>query len=220
MDGSPQDGAAPTRALRHPIFARVFDRLSHTMERELGRHRKRLLAGLSGRVLEVGAGNGMNFAHYPSTVGEVVALEPEPYLRAKALAAAARAATPVRVLDGVAAPLPFGPSSFDAAVASLVLCTVPDPARALAELRRVVKEGGELRFLEHVRAPGGPKARVQALLDRTGIWPLLGGGCHCSRDTAATIAAAGFQIDELETLVVKPTWDITNPHVRGVARVA
>ncbi len=220
MDGCPQEAAARTPGLRHPIFARVFDRLSRPMERELGRHRERLLAGLSGRVLEVGAGNGMNFAHYPSTVGEVVALEPEPYLRGKALAAAARAPIPVRVLDGVATPLPFGPSSFDAAVVSLVLCTVPDPPRALTELRRVIKQDGELRFLEHVRAPGGPKARVQALLDRTGIWPLLGGGCHCSRETAATIAAAGFQIDELETLVLNPAWDITNPHVRGVARIA
>jgi ubiquinone/menaquinone biosynthesis C-methylase UbiE len=205
---------------RHPIFARFFNRLSRGMERELGPQRERLLDGLRGRVLEVGAGNGMNFSHYPASVAEVVALEPEPYLRAKALEAAARATVPVRVLDGVAAPLPFGPATFDAAVASLVLCTVPDPAGALTEMGRVVKRDGELRFLEHVRAPGPPKASVQTLLDRTRLWPLLGGGCHCSRDTAATIAAAGFRIHELETVVFSPAWDITNPHVRGVARVA
>jgi SAM-dependent methyltransferase len=207
-------------APRHPIFARFFDRLSRAMEREVGAHRDRLLAGLSGRVLEVGAGNGVNFAHYPPSVREVTALEPEPYLRAKALAAAARAAVPVRVLDGVAAPLPFEPATFDGAVASLVLCTVPDPARAIAELRRVLKEDAELRFMEHVRAPNARKARVQMLLDRTGIWPLLGGGCRCSRDTTGTIAAAGFQIFELETLVFGPSWLVTNPHVRGAARVA
>ncbi len=190
------------------------------MERELGPHRERLLVGLGGRVLEVGAGNGMNFSHYPPSVKEVVALEPEPYLRTKAIEAAARARVPVRVLDGVAAPLPFGPATFDAAVASLVLCTVPDPAGALAELQRVVKRDGELRFLEHVRAPGPLKAGVQKLLDCSRVWPLLGGGCHCARDTTATIASAGFRIHELETLVFSPSWDITNPHVRGAARVA
>ncbi|HET6547980.1 MAG TPA: class I SAM-dependent methyltransferase [Solirubrobacter sp.] len=208
--------AAP--AVRHPIFARVFHRVSPSMEKEVGRHRDELLAGLTGRVVEVGAGNGMSFAHYPPSVTEVVALEPESYLRAKAEEAARDARVPVSVRDGVADPLPFEAGEFDAAVASLVLCSVPDQLRALAELRRVVRPGGELRFFEHVRAESPRKARVQAGLDRSGLWPLMGGGCHCARDTVASIEAAGFAVERIRTLAVGPAWSHTNPHVLGLAR--
>jgi ubiquinone/menaquinone biosynthesis C-methylase UbiE len=203
--------------IRHPIFARLFDRLSHWMEAEVGEHRDRLLAGLSGRVLEVGAGNGVNFGRYPDSVEEVVAIEPEPFLRAKAERAAAEAGARFRVEAGVAAPLRFESSSFDAAVASLVLCTVPDLREALVELRRVLKPGGELRFLEHVRSRRSAKARLQRILDGSRLWPLIGGGCHCSRPTIDEIAAAGFRLAELEEVVFGPDWMVTNPHVRGVA---
>lgn len=204
-------------SVRHPIFARFFDRLSRWMEPEVGRHRDSLVAGLTGRVLEVGAGNGMNFIRYPDSVEEVVALEPEPFLRAKAEQAASRAKTRIQVRAGVAAPLPFESSSFDAAVASLVLCTVPDLREALIELRRVLKPGGELRFFEHVRSHHAAKARIQRGFDASGLWPLIGGGCHCSRVTTDEIAAVGFRIAELEELAVGPAWGITNPHVRGIA---
>ena len=138
--------------IRHPIFARFFDRLSRLMEREVGEHRRELLAGLSGRVVEIGAGNGMNFQHYPAGVEEVVALEPEAYLRDKAEQAARGAPVRVTVRDGLADALPLEDGDFDGAIACLVLCTVPDPGRALGELRRVLNPGGELRFLEHVRS--------------------------------------------------------------------
>ena len=207
-----------TTEVRHPVFARCFDRLSRLMEREAGAHREEMLAGLSGRVVEIGAGNGMNLRHYPATVREVVALEPEPYLRARALEAAHAAAVPVRVADAVADELPLEDEGFDAAVASLVLCTVPDPGRALAELRRVLRPGGELRFFEHVRSSTSPKARVQAALDRSGIWPLLAGGCHCARDTVAAIEAAGFVVDRVRDVHIGPSWGFANPHVLGVAR--
>jgi ubiquinone/menaquinone biosynthesis C-methylase UbiE len=207
-----------TDEVRHPIFARIFDRLSGSMEKEVGVHRDELLAGLSGRVLEVGAGNGMNFGHYPATVTEVLALEPEPYLRERAHAAARDAPVPVTVRDGVAHPLPAQDDEFDAAVASLVLCSVPDPDHAVAELRRVVKPGGELRFLEHVRSSRPRKARVQEALDRTGIWPRIGGGCHCARDTVATLERNGFAIDRMRDMDVGPSVVHTNPHVLGVAR--
>jgi ubiquinone/menaquinone biosynthesis C-methylase UbiE len=203
--------------VHHPIFARFFDRLSSVMEPELGPQRDKLLAGLSGRVVEIGAGNGANFAHYPQTVTEVVALEPEPFLRAKAEESARRAPVPVQVRDAVADELPLESASVDAAVASLVLCTVPDPSRALAELRRVLKPGGELRFMEHVRADHALKARVQQTLDRSRIWPLIGGGCHCSRATVATIESAGYTVDEVESLALGPSWFVTNPHVVGRA---
>src|SRR5205085_1211409 len=193
-------------------------RLARVMERDVGEHRDALLAGLSGRVVEVGAGSGTNFAHYPADVTEVVAVEPEPYLREKATEAARRSKVPVVVLDGIADALPLEDSSCDAAVASLVLCTVPDPPAALAELRRVLKPGGELRFMEHVRSPHPRKGAVQERLDRSGLWPLLGGGCHCARDTVATIRSAGFELGALHEFSVGPSWVVTNPHVRGQAR--
>jgi ubiquinone/menaquinone biosynthesis C-methylase UbiE len=204
--------------VRHPIFARFFDRLSRLMEREVGEHRQELLAGLSGRVVEIGAGNGMNFQHYPTGVDEVVALEPEAYLRDKAEETARDASVRVTVRNGLADPLPLQDSEFDAAIACLVLCTVPEPGRALSELRRVLKPGGELRFLEHVRSERPRKARFQDRLDRSGIWPRVGGGCHCARDTLAAIEAAGFQIERSRSLDFGPSWIITNPHVLGLAR--
>jgi ubiquinone/menaquinone biosynthesis C-methylase UbiE len=203
--------------LRHPLFARFFDRLSRVMEKEVGRWREQLLAGLSGRVVEVGAGNGINFSHYPGTVEEVIAVEPEPYLRAKAEAAAQTASVPVSVRPGVADALELEDASVDAAVASLVLCSVPDQGSALAELRRVIKPGGELRFLEHVRSSAPRKARFQSNADRSGIWPLVAGGCHCSRDTVGAIRVAGFDIVQTEDLDLGPSWVITNPHVLGNA---
>jgi SAM-dependent methyltransferase len=206
-----------TTEVRHPIFARVLDRLARLEEREIGQHRDELVAGLSGRVVEIGAGNGMNFAHYPSTVEEVVALEPEPYLRGKAQEAAGRATVRVTVRDGLADRLPLEDATVDAAVASLVLCTVPDPARALAELRRVLRPGGELRFFEHVRSDRPRKARIEQRLDSSGVWPHIGGGCHCARDTLAAIQAAGFRIERMRSLDVGPSWLHTNPHVLGMA---
>jgi ubiquinone/menaquinone biosynthesis C-methylase UbiE len=206
--------------VHHPIFARFFNRLSAVMEKEIGAHRDELLAGLTGRVVEVGAGNGINFPHYPSTVDEVVAVEPEAYLRERAERAAAEAPVRVTVLDGVADPLPLEDASADVAIASLVLCTVPDQAAALSELRRVLKPGGELRFMEHVRSERDRKARAQNLFDRSGLWPLLGGGCHCSRDTVGAIEAAGLEVERLERFDLGPTWMVTNPHVLGAARRA
>jgi SAM-dependent methyltransferase len=204
--------------VRHPIFARFFDRLSRLMERDVAEHRDEVLAGLTGRVVEIGAGNGINFRHYPVGVEEVVALEPEAYLRGKAEAAARVAPVPVAVRAGLAAPLPLEEASFDAAVASLVLCTVPDPAAALAQLRRVLVPGGELRFMEHVRSERPRKARLQERLDRWGVWPRVGGGCHCARDTVAAIEAAGFRIEHVRNFDLGPSWIVTNPHVIGAAR--
>ncbi len=201
----------------HPLFARFFDRLSRVMEKELGPRRDELLAGLSGRVLELGAGNGINFSHYPTTVEEVIAIEPEPYLRARAELAAHAAPVPVSVRAGAADALELEDASVDAAVTSLVLCSVSDPARALSELRRVVRPGGELRFLEHVRSSAPGKARVQTAADGSTIWPRLVGGCHCSRDTVSALGAAGFRVGAVRELDLGPSWMITNPHVIGSA---
>jgi ubiquinone/menaquinone biosynthesis C-methylase UbiE len=203
--------------VNHPLFARFFDRLSGAMEKEVGPWRDELLAGLSGRVVEIGPGNGINFRHYPAAVEEVVAFEPEPYLRAKAQLAAQLAAATVSVRAGVADSIELEDASVDGAVACLVLCSVPDQQAALAELRRVLKPEGQLRFLEHVRAGKPGKARVQGTLDGSGVWPRLAGGCHCSRDTVGAIQAAGFHVERTRNLDLGPSWVITNPHVLGTA---
>ena len=182
-------------------------------------HRKRLLAGLTGRVLEVGAGNGLNFAHYPAQVTHVLAVEPEAYLRRIGRDSAARAPVPVEVVPGVADHLPADDASVDAVVFSLVLCSVPDQARALHEAARVLRPGGQLRFFEHVRAATSGLARAQRLLDST-IWPALGGGCHTARDPAAAIQAAGFAIEQMERITFPDTRVPlpTSPHILGIAR--
>ena len=209
---------AAATAVRHPLFARAFHQLSRLMERELGAHRDELLAGLSGRVLELGAGNGTSFAHYPDTVEEVVAVEPEPYLRDHAIRAAASARLPVSVVDAVADALPFEDAGFDAAVCCQVLCSVPDQPRALAELRRLLRPDGELRFMEHVRSPNSRKARLQDIPDRLGLWPRVAGGCHCARDTPAAIESCGFRIERVRSFDLGPGWLLTNPHMLGWAR--
>ncbi|MER5855275.1 class I SAM-dependent methyltransferase [Streptomyces sp. NPDC059688] len=181
--------------VHHPLFARYYARLSVGAETRLGMGgvRERLLAGLSGRVLEIGAGNGLNFGHYPGAVAEVVAIEPEPSLRKLALRAALRAQVPVDVVPGAAEALPVKSEAFDAVVLSLVLCSVRDVPRALGEVRRVLRPGGEVRFFEHGRGGGRAMTLTQRALDRT-LWPVLNGGCHLSREPVAALREAGFLI--------------------------
>jgi ubiquinone/menaquinone biosynthesis C-methylase UbiE len=188
-----------------PIFARLLARGAVLEERRGGaEHRRRLLAGLRGRVIEVGVGSGLSFAHYPQTVTELLAIEPEPHLRAMAQEAARDAPIAVRVLDGVADRLPADDGAMDAGVVTGVLCSVPDPLTALRELARVIRPGGELRFYEHVAARAHRLALLQRTLDAT-LWPRLNGGCHTTRDTEAAIVAAGFAIEERERFSFRVT---------------
>lgn len=205
--------------VHHPVFARAYQRFSYVAEAKgASRYRDRLLAGLHGRVIEVGAGNGLNFAHYPRTVTEVVAVEPESFLRSRAEEAAGSAPVPLTILDGTADALPVPDAAFDAGIASLVLCSVPDQSNALAELRRVIRAGGELRFFEHVVSKRAGPARVQRIADRT-IRPFVTGGCHVARDTLAAIEAAGFVIERSERFSFRPNpIDVTSPHILGTAR--
>jgi ubiquinone/menaquinone biosynthesis C-methylase UbiE len=200
------------------VFARLYARLSPRSDaRGGGEHRRELLAGLSGRVLELGAGSGLNFPYYAAAVTEVVAIEPENYLRERAGRAVGSAQAPITLVDAVADQLPFPDESFDAAVASLVLCSVPDQATALAELHRVVRAGGELRFYEHVR-PNNPRtAAVWERLDNWNIWPRLAGGCHAARDTEAAIRYAGFAVERCKRFPFKGG-PVTAPHILGLAR--
>jgi ubiquinone/menaquinone biosynthesis C-methylase UbiE len=207
----------PHHAVKHPLFARAYARIAaHEDARGGFENRQELLAGLSGRVVEVGAGIGSNFAHYPVGVKEVVAVEPEPYLRGKAEAAAVQAPVPISVVDGVAERLPLEDESVDAGVASLVLCSVPDQAVALAELRRVIKPGGELRFYEHVISNRGSRRRFQRFMDAT-IWPRMAGGCHMTRDTRKAMEQAGFMVQRSRRFPFPPgAFGI--PHILGSAR--
>ena len=206
--------------IERPGFARAYPAAAARADRRgAAEHRRRLLDGLRGRVVEVGAGSGNNFPHYPATVTEVVAVEPEPTLRTLAAEAAPRARVPITVMAGTGEALPLPDGSVDAAVASLVLCTVPDLARALAELRRVLRPAGELRFYEHVIPERHPKRALFQLLDHSGLWPALGGGCHPARDTAAAIAAAGFAIERCERFTFRGgPLEPRIPYVLGVAR--
>ena len=207
-----------SQTVRHPLFARLYARVSERESAEQIGHRRETLAGLSGRVVELGAGNGRNFGFYPSTVGEVVAVEPEPYLRALAVEAVADAPVAVTVVDGVAGHLPFEDASFDAAVACLVLCTVPDQAAALHDLRRVLRPDGELRFLEHVHAERGALRAVQSFADASRLWPLIAGGCHAARDTLDAIEGAGFTVADVRRFDFSPGPPLPAvPHVLGRA---
>ncbi|MFG2191825.1 class I SAM-dependent methyltransferase [Streptomyces sp. NPDC048639] len=218
---APRSSRAPKDAVHHPLFARFYARLSTAAETRagIGAHRAELLAGVSGRVIEIGAGNGLNFSHYPGQVSEVVAIEPERNLRRMAATAALRAEVPVDVVPGAAEALPVKSEAFDAAVTSLVLCSVRDLPRSLREIHRVLRPGGELRFYEHGRAEGRAMAMTQQALDRT-VWPLLFGGCHTGRDTLAALEEAGFEIGPYRRLRVPEQGPRlpSSSHVLGVAR--
>jgi ubiquinone/menaquinone biosynthesis C-methylase UbiE len=203
---------------RHPVFARVYPRISHAAEqRGAAEHRRSLLAGLDGQVLEVGAGHGLNFPYYPQSVTRVLAVEPEPHLRELARSAATGAPVRVEVSEGIAEALPVDDAAFDAAITSLVLCSVSDQAAALSEIARVLRPGGELRFYEHVISNRPATARIQRLLDAT-IYPPLAGGCHCARDTAEAMRQAGFQIEREQRIAFKPSpLTPSIPHILGIA---
>ena len=199
----------------HPLFARFYERFSQGAEkRGLRDLRRRVLSGLQGRVVEVGAGNGLNFDLYPPEVSEVVAVEPEPFLREKATERARNAPVRVDVVDGTAEALPLEDGSVDAAVISLVLCSVPDQAAALAELRRVLRPGGELRVLEHVVSERAPIGAFQTAFTHA-AWKHFAGGCHLNRDTGAALRAAGFDVSDLDRVRFQGVG-----HLVGVARPA
>jgi SAM-dependent methyltransferase len=209
-----------TTDISRPRFARMYVKAAARADRRgASEHRDRLLQDLSGRVAEVGAGNGLNFAHYPATVTEVIAIEPEPTLRALAQQAAAEAPVPVSVHDGTADGLPMADGEVDAAVASLVLCSVPDQARTLAELHRVLRPGAELRFYEHVIARCQPMRTILRLADHSGLWPAIAGGCHPARDTSGAIEAADFTIERCERFGFRASaLEPSVPHILGIAR--
>ncbi|WP_436888374.1 class I SAM-dependent methyltransferase [Nocardiopsis dassonvillei] len=203
--------------VHHPLFARFYMRAAGAMEGGgMAERRAALLGGLSGKVLEIGAGDGRNFGHYPAAVRRVVAVEPEPHLRAAARRAAKRAPVPVEVVDGTAERLPFAEASFDAAVATLVLCSVADQRTVLREVHRVLRPQGRCYFLEHVRADTPGMRRAQRWVDAT-VGPRLLGGCRCGRDTVARVEEAGFALARLDRFLMPALRTPQSFHVSGEA---
>lgn len=205
---------------RRPFFGRAYARVSERLEDEGMRDlRRELVEGLTGTVVEVGAGNGLMFAQYPSAVTRLHAVEPEPYLRALAERASIRAPVPVTVHAGRAERLPLPDHGVDAAVLCLVVCSLGDRTAALTELRRVLRPGGTVRFLEHTLAETRGLRAVQRIADAT-LWPLLAGGCHTATDTVALVRAAGFTVTDLRQFRFPDTGPTTpaTPHVMGTAR--
>lgn len=197
------------------LFARGWVLASPVLERlGLARARRRLVSGLSGTVVEVGAGSGVTFEHYPPQVTRVVAVEPDPHLRGHARRRAAGASVPVEVVDSVAEALPLADGEADFVVFGLVLCTVPDVPAALAEARRVLAPGGQVRLLEHVRADGA----LGRVADRIApVWGHLGGGCRPNQDTRSLLADARFDVSDLRTRAFPPVVPIM-PMLIGTAR--
>lgn len=206
------------RTYSHRIFAAAYARLAPVMERgPVGAARRDLLAPLTGRIVEIGAGTGENFKHYSPVVTQVMATEPDKHMARRARTAVANAATRVELVIAPAEALPFNDGTFDAAVATLVLCSVREPEVALAEIARVLKPGGSLVFFEHVRSEDSERlGRWQDRLARP--WSVCGAGCRPNRRTANAIETAGFEMTEFTAQDLPGTPAIVRPHIRGEAR--
>lgn len=201
------------------LFSACYDRgFKATEDAGLREMRHELLAQARGRVLELGAGTGLNLEHYPEEIDGLTLVEPDPHmtkrLREK-LAQAGREAE-VLVVEAPAEELPFPDDSFDTVTVTLVLCTVPDQAAALAEIKRVLKPGGQFLFLEHVRSRRPELSKWQDRLE--GPWRFLGDGCHCNRDTVSAISTAGFDLGDIERSELPKAPPIVRPLARGNAR--
>ena len=198
----------------HRVFAALYDLVGRRAERgPLGARRRELLREASGRVLELGAGTGANLAHYPA-VERLTLTEPDAAMRRRLAPRAAEAPFPVDLVDAPAEDLPVASGDADTVVSTFVLCSVDDPSRALAEVRRALRGGGRLLFLEHVRA-AGRRGRWQDRL--TPASRSLCAGCHPNRDTVAAIRRAGFSVIALRQLPDVPAAPWARPVVAGVA---
>jgi ubiquinone/menaquinone biosynthesis C-methylase UbiE len=191
----------------------AFQRRSCAAGMEDRRHQ--VLSQASGRTLEVGSGTGINLHHYGPEVTELVLSEPDPHMVALLRRKAGRSDRPATVVQAPAEALPFEDASFDAVTLVYVLCTVPDPGAALREIARVLKPGGRLLFIEHVRAPDPGLARWQDRLH--GPWKVFANGCHCNRDTAAAMEGSPLELVELERDEIPKVPALVRPMVAGVA---
>lgn len=199
-----------------PFFAAVYDRLMASTERAgLADRRAALIADARGATLEVGAGTGLNLRHYPDAVTELVLTEPDSHMARRLRSRVADAGRPVEVVEAPAERLPLEDARFDTAVVTLVLCTVNEPAQALAEIARVLKPGGRLLFIEHVRADASGLVRWQDRLERP--WGWIAGGCHPNRDTVGSLDASALRLESVERGEMPKAPPLVKPLVAGVA---
>jgi len=188
-------------ALMERPLAALYDKLTAASERYwLGEARRQLLSGLAGRVLEIGAGTGANFQYYPAQA-QVTAIEPSFHFLKRARAKAAAAPASIELEEADAQALPFADDCFDAAVATWVFCTIPDPMQALAEVKRVTRPGASLLMIEHVKAKTSGVQLMQNLWNP--CQNFLVAGCNVNRDTEAAVRAAGFQVEEARELITE-----------------
>jgi ubiquinone/menaquinone biosynthesis C-methylase UbiE len=201
------------------LFSALYDSgLKASEDAGLRQMRHELLAAARGRVLELGAGTGLNLEHYPETIESLALVEPDPHMTKRLREKLAHSDREAEVVGAPAERLPFPDHSFDTVAVTLVLCTVPDQVAALAEIRRVLKPGGQLLFLEHVRSRDPQLARWQDRWERP--WRFIGDGCHCNRDTVSAIAAAGFTLGEVERGSLPKAAPIVRPLATGKAHLA
>jgi ubiquinone/menaquinone biosynthesis C-methylase UbiE len=186
--------------------------------RPIMKQRAKVVPLASGRTLELGIGGGLNLAFYdPAKVSAVLGVDPSAELRARAVEAPRAEGLSVEVLEGTAEALPFDAGSFDSVVCTFTLCSVHTPARALAEARRVLKPGGRLFFCEHGLAPDSEVSRWQGRVEP--VWKRLAGGCHLTRPIGSAIAAAGFRLEDSQTMYLPKTPRILGWNEWGVAAV-
>jgi len=199
--------------IRKRLFAWLLDRCGGGHERQLAGRKRDLLGSLSGQVVEIGPGTGVNLGYYRADV-RWLGVEPNPYMDGYLARAAERAGLAIEIRRGVAERLPLADETVDAVVATLVLCSVADPAAALAEARRVLRPGGRFVFLEHVAAPAGTSARRRQELIQP-LWSFCADGCHPDRDSESLIRRAGFAEVEVERFDLG--MPVVGPHIAGVA---
>lgn len=199
------------------VVAAIYDRfMRKTEEAGLCAWRAELLERARGNVLEIGAGTGANLPHYRE-VDRLVLAEPDPHMRRRLETKLGAATVPTEVIDASVEDIPAADGTFDVVVSTLLLCSVRDQARALAEIYRVLGEGGSLLFLEHVAAHDNPgRLRWQHRVEP--VWKLVSDGCHVTRDTHGAILEAGFEIQAIERESMRKAWPWLRPTIRGVAR--
>lgn len=199
----------------HPIIAAIYNRMCASAERKfLADLRREVVGRAHGTVVEIGAGTGLNFPHYRAdAIDHLFAVEPDPHMRRRADLQARAPALPLKLIEGTAERLPFQDDFADTIVATLVMCSVDDPQQAVMELARVLKDDGQLLFIEHVRSDEPQRARMQDVI--TPLWRRIAGNCHANRASVAALHTAGFAVEELRRVPGGP-WG--NPVVAGVAR--
>lgn len=198
------------------IFASFYDRgLQGAEEAGLAQRREHLVGAATGRVIEIGAGTGLNLAHYPQSLDRLVLTEPSEPMASRLRERASANGRDAEVVIAPAEALPFDDGEFDTAVATLVFCTVPDPEAALREVRRVLAPGGKLLLIEHVRSDDPGRARWQDRLETP--WRIFGNGCHCNRDTESLVKHAGFEFEQIDHGKLPKSPPIVRPLIEGRA---